>query len=129
VKRSAFPTRDPLAYAFFGRNWMSDDGYCLTLLLLPAPTLRRRNEEGMMMLVGLGLRVRFLSPWGRSRDLFRMVHRYSEPFGWRWPLAFDLHSDAREIAYRRAEAAGHRFPERREPAPAMIYPPDERIPF
>jgi hypothetical protein len=127
VKRKAFPTRDPLAYAFFGRDWMRDDGYCLTLLLLPAPTLRRRNEEGMMMLVGLGLRVRFLSPWG-YRGPWAYIS-YGDFRGWRWPLAFDLHSDAREIAYRRAETAGHRFPERREPTYAELYPGDERIPF
>lgn len=127
MKRRAYPTRDPLVLSFFGRDWMRDDGYCWTLLLLPAPTLRRRNEEGMMMLVGLGLRVRFLAPWGYRGPWAYITH--GEFRGWRWPLDFDLHTDAREIAYRRAEAAGHRFPERREPAPAMLYPDDERIPL
>ena len=128
MRRRAYPTRDPLFLSFFGRDWMRDDGYCWTLLLLPAPTLRRRNEEGMMMLVGLGVRIRFLHPWG-PRGPWTLLHRYSDRRSWRSPVVFDLHTDAREIAYRRAEAAGHRFPERREPAPAMLYPDDERIPL
>ena len=123
--RRAYPTRDPLFFSFFGRNWMTDDGYCWTLLILPAPTLRRRNEEGMMMLVGLGMRVRFLHPVGRRYGLRAM---YSPRPRLRWPITFDFHSDAREIAFRRAEEAGHRFPGRRDPAP-HLFSPDERIPL
>lgn len=127
MKRRAYPTRDPLFLSFFGRDWMRDDGYCWTLLFLPAPTLRRRNEEGMMMLVGFGVRIRLRQPWG-PRGMWTLMHRYSDLRSWRSPIVLDAHSDAGEIAFRRAELAGHRFPGRREPAPSM-FAPDERIPL
>lgn len=125
MKRTAYPLRDPLIMTFFGRDWMRDDGYCLTVLLLPAPTLRRRNEEGMMMLVGFGLRIRFVSPWGRPH-WWMYVRRPGNV--WRWPVLVDVHADADEIALRRAEEAGTRFPGRPVPEP-RLYAPSERIPL
>lgn len=124
MTRTAYPIRDPLILNFFGRDWMRDDGYCLTMLILPAPTLRRRNEEGMMMLVGFGVRIRFLNPYGAHHHLMRRSSRRR----WRCPIVFDFHTDAGEIALRRAEEAGHRFPGRPDPAPG-VYGPGERIPL
>lgn len=125
MRRTAYPFRDPLIMTFFGWDFLRDDGYCLTVLLLPAPTLRRRNEEGMMMLVGLGLRVRFRIPWGRP-DFWQRVQRPGSV--WRWPVLVEVHTDANEIAFRRAEDSGARFPGRRVPE-ASLYPPSERIPL
>ena len=124
--RREYPQRDPLFFSFFGPDWMRDDGYCWTLLILPAPTLRRRNEEGMMMLVGFGMRVRFRRAFGPSRLSLEWLGPKARRL--RWPVVFDFHTDAGEIAYRRAEAAGHRFPGRPDPAPGT-YGPDERIPL
>lgn len=125
MKRTAYPLRDPLIMTFFGRDWMRDDGYCLTVLILPAPTLRRRFEEGMMMLVGFGIRVRFVSPWGRPHS-WMWVNRPGN--AWRLPVIFDFHTDATEIAFRRAEEGGVRFSGRPVPEP-RLFAPDERIPL
>lgn len=126
--------RDPWVRAWFSRDWCSDDGYEAMLLFLPCRSLMRRDEEGRMILVGFGVRARFLHPWGP----FGYRHRFYAPpgcvpewKGWRWPLRVEFHTDAAEIAFRRAEGAGHRFPGRRQPEPLYdeIYPGDREIPF
>ena len=121
--------RDPLFYCYFGRDWVRDEGLQLTLLVLPAPSLMRRGEEGYYTLTGLGLRVRFVAPWGYFDNPWRMEYVAPGPIperkGWRWPLRLDIHTDADEIAFRRAEGAGHRFPGRRQPEPPLWRPDRE----
>lgn len=117
--------RARLARFHIGRPWIRDDGFQARVALLPAPDLMRRGEEGRYTLAALYVTADFYSPWGdlsvNPRHLFQSFGGLPpELKGWRWPLRLAFHSDAAEIAFRRAEGAGHRFPGRCQPGAPLL---------